>query len=315
MNKMSRKIDNRKFLSYLLQYLNVEDLKQICRDFNIKGYSKLKKSELIEFVLDSLSEEEIRDLIHQKEMDIITDGINIALKKIKGEDRERINNIKIVNPDYHEIEILFKGMNWETKSYLSITEKNIQNPERDCDCRIGSNMGFCNHFWVGFIFSLKKQWFDLDDWNLTILPDDFKQNLEDIELIINEEENAKPTFSLIDTGSENFHLIENIDKSITIYQGEIINLEEKQQDFQGNITTYYIVNLNDVRLGPKIQKKSDFHEEDIVNVESINLRVSDKLQQENDLKPGDKVKCNGKLTKDTFLRMFIVKNIRNIEQL
>ncbi len=87
---MKRKIDNRKYLNYLLQSLSVDDLKQVCRDFEIKGYSKLKKSDLAEFILDSLSEEELEDLIKQKELDIISDGVNLAFKKINGEDRENI---------------------------------------------------------------------------------------------------------------------------------------------------------------------------------------------------------------------------------
>ncbi|MBD3196534.1 MAG: hypothetical protein GF317_15850, partial [Candidatus Lokiarchaeota archaeon] len=50
---MSKQIDNRTYLTYLLPALNVKELKQICRDFKIKGYSRLKKAELIEFILDS----------------------------------------------------------------------------------------------------------------------------------------------------------------------------------------------------------------------------------------------------------------------
>ena len=34
-------------------------------------------------------------------------------------------------------------------------------------------MGFCNHFWVGFIFSLKEKYFTLSDWTLTPIPSDF----------------------------------------------------------------------------------------------------------------------------------------------
>ena len=76
---MNREIDDRTYLNFLLQSLNVDDLKQICRDFEIKGFSKFKKSELIDFILDSLAEEEFKELLHQKEIDIISDGINLAL--------------------------------------------------------------------------------------------------------------------------------------------------------------------------------------------------------------------------------------------
>ena len=87
--KIRRKIDDRTYLGYLLQSLNVNELKQICRDFEIKGFSRLKKSELIEFILDSSAEEEMKELILQKELDIISKEIDLAIDKINGEDNGR----------------------------------------------------------------------------------------------------------------------------------------------------------------------------------------------------------------------------------
>ena len=314
---MTRKIDDKTYLNYLLQSLNVNELKQICKDFKLVGYSKLKKAELIEFILDSLSEEEIKELLKQKELEILSKEIDLAIKKINGEDRESIESIRIINPNNHEIEIIFKGFNWETTSFLAITKNNIENPERDCDCRIGSNMGFCNHFWVGFIFSLKQGYFTLKDWNLTALPKDFEKRIESIVLrgeSSGEKEGEKiEAMRLVDKSSEDFQFMELVNNSITVYEGEITNLEKKEQDFQGNITIYYIISLKNVKIGPRIQKKSEYKEEDIKSVESLNLRISEKLNDETKLKPGDKISANGKLTRDNFLRMNIVKNIRKIE--
>jgi hypothetical protein len=90
-------------------------------------------------------------------------------------------------------------------------------------------------------------------------------------------------------------------------------MEKKEQDFQGNITVYYIVSLKNVKIGPRIQKKSDFKEEDIKKIDDLNLRISERLYDNNDLKQGMKLSANGKLTKDNFLKMYIVKNIRKIE--
>ncbi|MFX0057952.1 MAG: hypothetical protein ACFE85_13950 [Candidatus Hodarchaeota archaeon] len=309
---MSKKLDERTYLSYLLQSLNVDGLKQICRDFEIGGFSKLKKLELIDFILDSLAEEEYKELLKQKELDIISSEINLAIKKIRGEDRETIENVKLINEEEHEIELTFKGFNWEIKSYLSITSKNINNPERDCDCRIGSNMGFCNHFWVGFIISLKEGYFNLSDWKLTILPPDFKNTIETIQISFSPSKGDDQSISIYDESAEDFELQKYIDNSITVYEGEITNIEEKQQVFQDITTTYFLITLKNVRFGPRIEKKSDFREEDIESTEILYLRISDKLYNENDLKIGKKVSVNGKLTKDNFLKLFIVKNIRKI---
>ena len=92
---MKRQLDDKTYLKHLLQFLNVDGLKQVCRDFEIKGFSKFKKSELLDFILDSIAEEELEDLIKEKELEIISDGINLALKKINGEDRETITDINI----------------------------------------------------------------------------------------------------------------------------------------------------------------------------------------------------------------------------
>ena len=312
---MKRKIDDRTFLSYLFQYLNVNDLKSVCREFNVKGYSKLKKSELIEFILDSISEEEMSELLENKELDIVNDGIQVALKKIDGEDRERISNIRIVNSDEHEIELKFKGMNWETTSYLSITSDNIDNPERDCDCRIGSNMGLSNHFWVGVIFSYKKGWFTIEKWSLTKLPENFEKNIKPIKISVGNEEEENESINLINESTEGFQMVSLIDKSITLYEGEIIEVEQKTQVFQEISTIYYILFLKNVKLGPRIKKKSDFQEEDIIQIDNIYVRISEKLHDENSLKPGDNIKANGKLTKDNFLKILIIKNVRKIEKL
>lgn len=312
---MSRKVDDKTYLSYLLQSLNVNEIKQICRDFEIKGFSKLTKAKLIEFILDSLAEEEISELLKHKELEIISKEIDLAFKKITGEDRESISAIKIVNPDNHEIEMLFKGFNWEITSFLSIKKENIENPERDCDCRIGSNMGFCNHFWVGFIFSLKEGYFKLSDWTLTLLPDDFEEKIKSIKLSKGEtgEEKAE-SVSIVDESSDSFQLMGYIDKSITVYEGKIEDILERQQDFQGNITTYYVITLKNAKFGPRVQKKSDFRDEDIEKIEKLKLRISEKLYTEHNLKEGDKIGGNGKLTKDIILG-FIVKNIRKIEKI
>ncbi|MBY9007659.1 MAG: Rho termination factor N-terminal domain-containing protein [Candidatus Lokiarchaeota archaeon] len=315
---MNRKIDDRTYLKYLLPSLNVKDLKQICREFEIKGYSKLKKDDLIDFILDSQSEEEMKELVNQKENLIIEEGIKLALDKINGKDRENVADIEIKNLDLNEIEIRFKGFNWETTTFLSITKNNIDNPDRDCDCNIGANMGFCSHFWVCFILSLKKGFFDIKFWTLTKLPNNFEESIKLIKVEENStEENGEITdksIKLIDESSADSILMRFINESITIYEGEITELDEKQSDFQGNITIYYLINLKNVRLGPRVKKKSDFKEDDLVNVNELKIRISENLQMEQDLSLGDKISLNGKLNRDNFAGI-VIKNIRKVRKI
>ncbi len=315
---MNRKIDDRTYLKYLLPSLNISNLKEICREFEIKGYSRLKKVELIDFILDSQSEEEMKELIKQRELDIISEGINIALDKINGKDRESIVDIKIVNPELHEVEIKFKGFNWEITSFLSITKDNIENPDRDCDCNIGANMGFCGHFWVGFILSLKQAYFKITDWALTSLPNDFEDKIKSIKLeglsVGTSGEVNNKSIKIINESSGTSMLMKFINESITIYDGKIKEILEKQSDFQGNITTYFLIKLINVKLGIRIKKQSDFKEEDLVKVNDLRIRISEKLNNEVDLSIGDRVTLNGKLNKDNVLGI-VIKNIRKVQKI
>ncbi|MFX0075210.1 MAG: Rho termination factor N-terminal domain-containing protein [Candidatus Hermodarchaeota archaeon] len=299
---MSRKMDQKTYLKYLLQSLNADDLKQICRDFGIKGFSKFNKANLIDFILDSSAEEELSDLLQQKEEEIISSEIDTALSKINGDDRESITNIKVVNEKNHEIELKFKGFNWTSESYLSITPKNINDPERDCDCRVGSNLGFCNHFWVGFIYSLKKDYFKLSDWKTTILPKDFEKNIKGI--VIKDD-------ILVNEGAPSSLLAKH--KRITVYEGEITGIEEKEDDFQGNITIYYLITLKDVEFGPQLKKKSDYRKEDIEKLDELKIRVSENQFSADKFKLGDKITCNGGVNKDRMLG-FMLKRVTGLKK-
>ncbi len=314
---MDRKIDDRTYLKYLLPSLNVKDLKEICREYDIKGYSKLTKEKIIEFILDSQSEEEMRELIKNKEILIIQNGIKLALNKINGKDRENISSINI-NKKLKEVEVSFRGFNWETNAFILINESNIENPERDCDCNIGGNMGFCGHFWVCFIISLKKGFFSIKNWTLTNLPEDFEKNIKTIAIKeysigkngdINDKE-----IKIIDESSADSILMGFINESITVYEGTVTEIEEKQSDFQGNITTYYSIILDNVKLGHKLKKKSDFKKEDLLHIKKLTIRVSESLQKEQTLALGEKISFNGKLSKDNLLGI-IVKNIRKIQKM
>jgi hypothetical protein len=310
---MKRKIENTTYLNYLLHSLNVPELKEICRNFKIKGYSSLKKVELIEFLIDSLAEEEKAELINQKELEIINEEIDLAINKINGKDREVLENIKIVNDKNHEIELLFKGFNWENTIFLSINPKNIDNPLRDCDCRVGANMGFCSHFWTGFIFSLKQGYFKLSDWTLTKLPDDFEKKIKSIKISAPTSTGEKSSeISLIDQNSPNYKLMQY--NRVTIYQGEITEIIEKESDFQGNITIYYLITVKDAKIGPQLKKPSDKDEKDLFLVDKILLRLSENAYNKAKIKVGDKIKCNGGVDQDRFLGLML-KRVTSLKKL
>jgi hypothetical protein len=178
----NRSIDNRKYFYYFLQSYTMEELKQICRDHEVKGYSKFKKDELIEFIKDSLSEEEIFEFLEEREVGIISREFAIALSIINNKHKEKIEKVKIVNPDKHEIEISYTAFNWDSSNMVSINDTNIKDCERDCDCIIGRDGGFCCHFFIGFIKSFQLGYFKLSNWKLTALPYNVENLIKDVKI-------------------------------------------------------------------------------------------------------------------------------------
>ncbi len=82
--KKLKKIDNssQDYRKQLFLIATVDDLKQICLQYQIKGFSKLRKSDLAEFVLTSLSEEELKNIINMNEEKWILKWIDSELNKI-----------------------------------------------------------------------------------------------------------------------------------------------------------------------------------------------------------------------------------------
>ncbi|MFX1452915.1 MAG: hypothetical protein ACFFCM_18915, partial [Promethearchaeota archaeon] len=314
--QMSSKIDDNTYLKYLLHTYNLKELKQTCKDFEIKGYSKYSKTDLIDFIIGSLSDEEVVKFLDTKELDIISNSIDEAIDIINGTGRESIDSIKIKKPENHEIEIEFKGFNWETSSYLSITKDNIYDPERDCDCRIGSEGGLCNHFWVGFIFSLKQEYFKLKDWKMTKIPKDFENKIKTISISKAPTEGAdkkssrddSASVTMVDKSSAISKISKYIDDRVTIYQGEIKKITERESVFEGHKSKYYLLDLENVKIGPQVKKKSDYNEADLEEISKLTIRVGEKGYSKISLKVGDKISCNGALVKDNFLGLLLKRS-------
>ena len=92
----------------LFQTANADDLKQICRDHKIKGFSTKKKSGLVELVLSSLSEEELKDVVSEKEEKWISKGIESAFTMINSPMANMFKTFRIVNETAGEIEMDFE---------------------------------------------------------------------------------------------------------------------------------------------------------------------------------------------------------------
>ena len=293
-----RKIDDHTFLKYLLQSLSVEDIKQVCRDFDIRGFSRYRRDPLIGFTLNSLSEEEVREVISSLELSIVSKGLDLALKKINYEDREFIESIRVVNEKNNELELKFKGFNWDTTSFLALNPTTFVDPERDCDCRIGANMGLCSHFWIGFIFSLKAGYIKLSDWTLTLLPPEIKNKLKSIKLITATSGGKR----LVNEQADNTFVIQNLNSKIMVHDAELSQFEKRQYTWDFKIITYYLNKLKNVRVS------TTRNPNEIVELNSLLVRFSENMYLKHNLEMSERVLFTGEIHNDSYLGLMI-KNV------
>ncbi len=190
---------------------------------------------------------------------------------------------RIVNANTHEVEMDFEWYKDPSTAFISIDDKDINNPEFDCDCSLGGSGGLCGHFWLGFIFSLKKGYFKLSQWKLTYLPDNFEEKIKGIEITTTK----SGYFQLIDKSSPEFSLQKYIDGDISITEGEVLKYDKKSYEYQGTTTNYYLVTLKNVLVGSE-------------KIPELKIRLSDKIFEANALTIGDTLETKGKLVKDKF---------------
>lgn len=116
--------------------------------------------------------EDQQDFLLENEKPIILRELKEALTIIYHKSPERIVKRTITNPDMKELELQCQkkigGNTWNTTTYLSMSD--ITNPERDCDCRVGAEMGFCSHFWVLFIEACAEGLIALKNWRVCYFP-------------------------------------------------------------------------------------------------------------------------------------------------
>lgn len=210
-----RKVSDKEYLTYLLQSLTVNDMIGLCKQFNVRRYSKLTRDKLIEFIPNSLLEVEIRDVIRKIEQNIISLGLTNALMSLRKIPTSSAKNVHIKLLEDTLIQITTTNFDKrKIKSTLQIIPSNLDNPHRHCTCKIGKKMGFCIHFWYGVLFALKAEFFQLSDWTLTILPKNLKNLIEPIqisEIAQGEYRFINKESFIIDTGVKNSTKNEDMD--------------------------------------------------------------------------------------------------------
>ena len=164
-------------------------------------------------------------------------------------------------------------------------------------------MGFCNHFWVGFIFSFQQGYFKLSDWTLTSLPEDFEKRVKNIKAVSKDDSE----YRLIDEGSEDAILDEYINERVFIHEAELSKFEEKEQEWQGHTSTYFLNTLKDVFISP-LEKMDDIRE-----LNELLIRISDNAYEKFKLKQGQLISCRGTVNLDSVQKIKMLKRVSSIK--
>ena len=139
----TRKIDSSQF-KLLLQSMTVARIKELIEYYNekyvvndpesekLKGFSALKKEELIDFVAKNFNEKEKRETYKKFEPAVTRKKVKNALDLISGEHKvEKIRQASLI-PGGKGYQIWFKGKYGVHKTSIEVLEDSIR---RNCDCR------------------------------------------------------------------------------------------------------------------------------------------------------------------------------------
>jgi len=236
----------------------------------------------------------MKNVVSDNERKWVSKGIDSAFNMINSPMANTIKGFRVINEKEGEIEIDFEWYKELSNAFVSITNKNISDPEFDCDCSLGASGGLCGHFWLGFIFSYKKGYFDISKWTMLELPQEFVRKIKTIEIITTKSGDLQ----LTDKSSDSFLLQKYIGSEISVRSGEILNFDKKSYEYEGKETIYYLLTLKNAIVENK-------------KIPELKIRLSEGLFAKNSLKIGDKIEIKGKLIKDKFQGL-IVKFIRRV---
>ncbi|MHA1376112.1 MAG: hypothetical protein ACTSR7_17690 [Promethearchaeota archaeon] len=111
-------------------------------DKKLKGYSILKKQDIVEFVDINVDNKLKKNLYNEFEKDFVENLVSNALSLISGEHKvEKIQNAIIIAGG-RGYNVWFSSKYGSHKASLQLVAKTVV---RDCNCKIGENQGLCLH--------------------------------------------------------------------------------------------------------------------------------------------------------------------------
>jgi hypothetical protein len=141
-------------IKQLIEYYNEKFVGNGPKSEKLKGFSTLKKEQLIDFVAKNLNEKEKRETYKKFEPEVTRKKVKNALDLISGEHKvEKIRQASLI-PGGKGYQIWFKGKYGVHKTSVEVLEDSIQ---RACDCRFAELGGICMHQTAIFLMLMSKK--------------------------------------------------------------------------------------------------------------------------------------------------------------
>ncbi|MHA1268385.1 MAG: hypothetical protein ACTSPY_01240 [Candidatus Helarchaeota archaeon] len=303
---------NSKPTEYIKKFIrdyNEECKKKEQKDLMIKRYSQLNKYKLVEYVVNSLSEEYKLNLLKSIQKDYIKSQFLAGLDLIKGEKLpEKLIKAEPIEGLEIGYKFVFKGFSWETNIDILFTDDNKIEDFR-CDCRIAQNGGLCQHFFAGLIYLIKDNKLDPNSLGLffSLDKEDIKniKKLENIDL--SEGAFKKSQISKKIEDPVILEIAELNDKyKVSISDSKIESIEQKVSKYRDQEITWYLMKISGGGCKNPFDKEGEF-----IPFNSIYLRCSSNLMDRSNLKVGDVISFNGNLKQSDWYGM-IIQNVRKI---
>ena len=109
----------------LLNKLLVKDLKSICKSHNIEGYHSLRKAELIEKVLESLSDEDVETILIKQG---IMEGKKVSTNKKSVDSKKKPKKVYNISQEQQIMDLLKSSPYWKNKTinYPELNKVSLQ---------------------------------------------------------------------------------------------------------------------------------------------------------------------------------------------
>jgi hypothetical protein len=141
---------NRETFTKILALFSADELKSLCKQWELKGYSKYNKAELVNFISVQTTEEAVPAFLKGDGTRKLEEIVGNATGMLGGAmiAGEKLGTLAV---DQGRVDASFDGLKWKTD--FSARLESIGDPayEFSCNCKVADAGGLCIHYWAAMI--------------------------------------------------------------------------------------------------------------------------------------------------------------------